>query len=348
MPNDDGQAQKTCAAALQVNRRVTAKDLAERLGVAVSSISRAFDNDSRISSELRQRIISLADSLGYRPNAIARSLNQQRTGIVALVMGNFDNPFYTEALERFSVQLQQVGRQLLLFVVPPGGDADEMIPHLMQYQVDAVVVTAARLSSHIAAQCMRQGVPVVFMNRRVEDSKAWSVCCNNQHMAHQVADYLVSTGRRACAFVAGDPSISTTTDRLRGFEQGLAAHGLRLIACELGGYSFEGGLRAAARLFAPGAPGIDAVFCANDVMALSVLSHLRQHTALRVPEDVAVVGFDDIRAAAYAENDLTTVQQPLAAMIDQVIRLIAEGCPSGITSHGIHEIPGQLIRRRSA
>lgn len=345
MPNDDGQTPKVREAASPANRRVTARDLAEHLGVAVSSISRAFDDDSRISSELRQRIISLADSLGYRPNAIARSLNQQRTGIVALVMGDLGNPFYTEALERFSMQLQQVGRQLLLFVVPAGGDADELIPHLMQYQVDAVVVTAARLSSHIAAQCMRQGVPVVFMNRRVEDSKAWSVCCNNQHMARQVADYLVSTGRRACAFVAGDPGISTTTDRLRGFEQGLAAHGLCLIACELGGYSFEGGLRAAARLFGPSGPAIDAVFCANDVMALGMLSHLRQHPTFRVPEDVAIVGFDDIRAAAYAENDLTTVRQPLAAMIDQVIRLIAEGCP---TTHGSHEIPGQLIRRSSA
>src|SRR5262245_8717339 len=111
--------------------RVTAKDLAEQLGVATSTVSRAFDSESRISDALRQRIVALADELGYRPNAIARSLNQQRSGIVALVMGDMANPFYPEALEEFSLRLQQANRQLLLFVVPTGSEADDLMPQVL-------------------------------------------------------------------------------------------------------------------------------------------------------------------------------------------------------------------------
>ncbi len=334
--------------AVAAGGRITARDLAKRIGVATSSVTRAFDPHSRISAELRQRILAMADELGYRPNAIARSLNRRRTGIVALVMGDMTNPFYPAALEEFSLRLRQSGRQLLLFVVPPGGDADELMPQLLQYQVDAIVVTAARLSSHMSDLCGRQGVPVVFMNRRVEDPTVWSVCCDNQRMGTAVADYLMSRKRRACAFVSGNPDISTSADRLLGFERGLAAHGQRLVACVQGGYSYEGAREAAAQLFAAGQPAIDAVFCANDQMALGVLSYLRMNTSLRVPEDVAVIGFDDIRAAAYPEYDLTTVRQPLSEMIECAIRLLDEGRPGGNVADALHELPGRLVLRSTA
>lgn len=328
--------------------RVTAKDLAEQIGVATSTVTRAFDAHSRISAELRARILAMADELGYRPNAIARSLNQRRTGIVALVVGDMANPFYPALLETLSLKLRLTGRQLLLFVVPPGGDSDELMPQLLQYQVDAIVVTAAKLSSRMAELCARQGVAVVFMNRRVEDPTVWSVCCDNRHMAAEVAHYLVKQQRRACAFIGGDPNISTTADRLRGFEQGLARHGQHLVACVEGGYTYEGGRQAAARLFSAGQPAIDAVFCANDVMALGVLSHLRMNTSLRVPEDVAVVGFDDIGAAAWPENHLTTVHQPISQMIDCAIRLLDEGRPDTSVIQALHEVPGRLVIRTSA
>jgi len=330
------------------NTRPTARDLAGLLGVATSTISRAFDEHSRISNELRARILAKADELGYRPNAIARSLNQSRTGIVALLVGDMANPFYSMLLEECSLQLRQTGRQLLLFVVPPGGDADELMPQLLQYQVDAVLVAAARLSSHMADSCARRGVPLVFINRRVEDPTVWSVCCDNQRMAAEVADYLVGKQRQSCAFVSGDLSISTTTDRLRGFEQGLAVHGQNLVACVEGRYTYEGGRAAAARLFRSGQPAIDAVFCANDLMALGVLSHLRLNTALRVPQDVAVVGFDDIRSAAWPETGLTTVHQPVSQMIGCAIRLLGEGRLDGNVAQALREVPGHLVLRSTA
>lgn len=327
--------------------RPTARHLAEQLGVATSTVTRAFDADSRISAKLRSRILALADELGYRPNAIARSLNRRRTGIVALVMGDMNNPFYPAVLEAFSQQLRASGQQLLLFVVPAGADADTLMPQVLQYQVDGIVVTAAKLSSHMSELCARQGVGVVFLNRRVEDPTVWSVCCDNQRMAAEVAEYLVQQHRRACAFISGDLQISTTADRLLGFEQGLAVHGQRVVAQCHGGYSYEGGRAAAEQLFCAGQPAIDAVFCANDQMALGVLSHLRLNTTLRVPEDVAVVGFDDICAASYPEHALTTVHQPIEQMIACVIRLLGEGRPPGNTP-ALCEIPGHLVLRATA
>ncbi|MNJ15135.1 Catabolite control protein A [compost metagenome] len=340
----DCAAQPGCAPVV----RVTARDLAQRIGVATSTVTRAFDAQSRISAGLRARILAMADELGYRPNAIARSLNLRKTGIVAVVVGDMANPFYPALLEEFSRQLRQTGRQLLLFVVPPGSDADDLMPQLLQYQVDAIAVTAAKLSSHMARLCARQGVAVVFINRRVQDETVWSVCCDNERMAAEVADYLLGQRRQACAFVSGDSSISTTADRLRGFERGLAAQGQRLVACVEGGYTYEGGREAAAQLFGAGKPGIDAVFCANDVMALGVLGYLRMNTSLRVPEDVAVVGFDDIRAAAWPENGLTTVHQPLSQMIACAIGLLGEGRPATGLAPALHEVPGRLIIRSTA
>lgn len=345
----DSTAGDCCAATNRATVvRVSAKDLAQRIGVATSTVTRAFDAQSRISAKLRVRILAMADELGYRPNAIARSLNQRKTGIVALVVGDMANPFYPALVEELSLQLRQAGRQLLLFVVPPGGDADELLPQLLQYQVDGIVVTAAKLSSHMADICARQGVGLVFMNRRVEDVTVWSVCCDNERMAAEVADYLVGQRRQACAFVSGDPGISTTADRLRGFERGLAAQGQRLVACVEGGYTYEGAREAAARLFSVGQPAIDAVFCANDVMALGVLSYLRMNTHLRVPEDVAVVGFDDIRAAAWPENSLTTVHQPLGQMIECALGLLGQSRPGNGANQALHEVPGHLVHRASA
>ncbi|QJP08637.1 MULTISPECIES: LacI family DNA-binding transcriptional regulator [Pseudomonas] len=328
--------------------RTTAKDLAVRLGVATSTITRAFDEHSRISPELRGRILAIADELGYRPNAIARSLNRRKTGIVALVIGSLGNPFYPALLETFALRLRQEGRQLLMFVVPPGGDADQSMPQLLQYQVDAIVVTAAKLSSRMSELCAQQGIAVVFLNRRVEDPSVWSVCCDNQRMGREVAVYLAGSGRRACAFVSGDPGISTTTDRLYGFKQGLAEHGQQLVACIAGGYTYDGARQAAGQLFSKTAPAIDAVFCANDVMALGVLAHVRQNTSLRVPEDVALVGFDDIRDAAYPEHSLTTVHQPLDRMIDCAIELLGTGRPNGSLTDALREVPGRLVLRSSA
>ncbi|WP_166363438.1 LacI family DNA-binding transcriptional regulator [Pseudomonas akapageensis] len=333
---------------VRAGARPTARHLAERLGVATSTITRAFDEHSRISEKLRQRILALADEMGYQPSAIARSLNRRRTGIIALVMGDMANPFYPAVLEEFSLQLRRTGRQVLLFVVPPGGDADQLMPQVLQYQVDAIVVTAAKLSSPMSNLCGRQGVPVVFMNRRVGDPTVWSVCCDNECMGAAVAEYLVGQNRRHCAFVSGDLDVSTTTDRLRGFERGLAAHGQRLIACVQGGYTYAGAREAASRLFGTGQAKIDAVFCANDVMALGVLSHLRLNTSLRVPQDVAVVGFDDIRDAAYPENSLTTVRQPVREMIECAIGLLDEGRPGGSVAQALREVPGRLVLRSTA
>ncbi|WP_050463459.1 LacI family DNA-binding transcriptional regulator [Herbaspirillum autotrophicum] len=327
---------------------VTAKDLSNMLGIAQSSVSRAFTPDSRISDELRQRIIALADEVGYRPNAIARSLNTKSSGIVALVMGDITNPFYPEVLEAFSYRLQKEGKQLLLFVVPPGRQADDVMPQVLQYQIDAVIVTSAHMSSRTADMCCRRGIPVIFLNRRVKNNSVWSVCCNNARMGESVADYLVERGYRRCAFIAGAANTSTSSDRRRGFVKALGRHGLTLAASLDGHYTYEGGYAAAHALFRNQKNDVDALFCANDIMALGALDYLKHVAKLAVPHDVAVVGFDDIRAAAFPAYNLTTVRQPTQEMIDVTMRLLAEGAPPDQAGKALHEVGGQLITRGTA
>lgn len=329
-------------------RPITAVDIAKKLGVAQSTVSRAFSPSSRISDTLRVQVLEMASSLGYRPNAIARSLLTAKSGIVALVMGDIGNPFYPELLEQLSVRLREAGMQLLLFVIPKGQSADDVLPEVLQYQVDGILISSARLSSHSAQICQGRSMPVVFMNRRVDDDSTWSVCCDNFAMAREVAHYLAGKGYRSPAFLSGESDTSTATDRLAGFQAGLREHGLTLRQCVDGSFSYESGFTSAKQLFSSRRKNVDSLFCANDIIALGALSYLRHVKGLSVPKDVAVVGFDDIRSASYPEYDLTTVRQPVAAMIDTAIGLLREGRSASSGDNTLIECHGQLVIRSTA
>jgi DNA-binding LacI/PurR family transcriptional regulator len=323
---------------------VTARELARNLGVSQSMVSRAFSPTASIAPAMREKVMEAALALGYQPNVIARSLSTRRSNIVGIVMASMTNPFYTELLEQLTRALQQVGLQTLLFHAPPGEDVDSQLPLLLQYQVDAVVIASATISSAMAREWTATGRPAILFNRTVPGTDVTTVSCDNVAGGRLVADHLVGLGRQRIAYVAGRSDTSTNADREAGFTARLQELGCPLHA-RVGGedYSYEHGYRATLEL-ADARP--DAIFYANDITALGGMDALRRTLSLRIPEDVAVVGFDDIAMASWPSYALTTVRQPIAAMIETTVaRLASDMMRAGEAAHEV--IAGPLILRRS-
>lgn len=324
---------------------VTARELARQLGVSQSTISRAYSQHASISPAMRARVLEAAGERRYQPNVIARSLTTRRSNIVGIVMATMTNPFYPEMLEQLTKALQQIGLQTLLFHVPPGQEVDSELPLLMQYQVEAVVIASATISSAMAREWTATGRPAVLINRTVPDAGVTTVSCDNELGARQIADYLLDRGHTRLAYVSGKQNTSTNLERERGFRGRLQERGVTLHAHVAGEeYSYDSGYKAAMEL-AGARP--DAVFFANDIMAVGGMDAFRHACGLRVPHDIAVVGFDDIPMASWPSYQLTTVQQPLERMVAAAVDFLADTLEGPAREPCTHIFAGRLIERAS-
>jgi DNA-binding LacI/PurR family transcriptional regulator len=328
-------------------RPVTAKEVAREVGVSQSAVSRAFTENASISPAMRARVLRVAERLAYKPNAMARTLITRRSGIVGIVMGDLTNPFYPEVLELLSKRLQRSNLQTLLFNIPPGKEVDDELPLLLQYQVDAVVITSATVSSAMARTCAARGIPVVLFNRYVPGSDVHAVSCDNYEGGRLIARYLVERHHRRVVYVAGKRDTSTTLDRERGFLDQLGELGHSLWGREeTTEYTHEEGRAATLRLL-QGRRRPDAIFYANDIMAIGGLDTIRSELKLRVPEDLSIVGFDDIQMANWASHSLSTVRQPIAEMVEKTAALLDLSVAGKLPLPRAHFIAGQFIERTS-
>jgi len=191
------------------SRRATSIDVAKAAGVAQSTVSRAFKGEN-VSPAVRQRVLQVAEQLGYQPSAIARSLSTQRTDIVGIVMADITSPFYPYVLDKFTQRLHEIGMRVLLFNTPPHRDVDEALPLVLQYQVDTMIITSATLSTAMSEECARLGIPVILFNRYVPNTQASAVCCDNVAGGRLVADLLLNRGHQRLAYITGLENTSTT------------------------------------------------------------------------------------------------------------------------------------------
>jgi DNA-binding LacI/PurR family transcriptional regulator len=339
--------------AVTVDRRrrltahVTADDVARTLGLSQSTISRAFTASASISDATRVRVMAAATALGYRPNVIARSLMTRRTNIVAIVMANLIDPFYPIVLDHLTQRINAIGRQTLLFVPLPGQDVEDVLPMLLQYQVDGIVITSATLSSTLSRVCAARRTPVVLLNRYVPGLRIPAVSCDNIAGGRRIADHLVALGHVRPAFVSGQPDATTNLDRQRGFMTRVRELGIASCIQERGGdYSYEAGFAATKRLTRRRRLP-DSVFFASDVMAFGGMDALRQE-GIRVPQDVSVVGFDDVPSAAWPCFGLTTLRPPIHAMVEAAIETLnLDGAAATRRRPATRLIMGELIERTS-
>ena len=299
-------------------------DVAKLAGVSQAAVSRVFTPGASVSEDTRNKVMLAAKQLRYRPNVIARSLVSNSTNIIALVVKRFTNPFYAHMIQDFTRALQEQGYWTLVFNIAENEELDDALPTALQYRVDGVIITSATLSSKLAEECARSGTPVVLFNRYVDDGHTHVVSCDNIAGGRLVADALVDAGHKRFAFVAGEESSSTNRDRENGFASRLKERGCELTYRESANeYSYEMGFAAAKRLLERGECP-DAVFCANDLIAMGVMDFARHELNIRIPEDLSVVGFDDIPSAAWLSYDLTTVRQPFGELVEGTIKVLMD------------------------
>jgi DNA-binding LacI/PurR family transcriptional regulator len=326
--------------------RITVKDLARDLGMSVSTVSRAFHSDAVIARETRDLVLSRAREIGYSPNPFARSLITKRTRIVGVVVADITNPFYPEVLTRLTTALRAIDMNVMLVAADRSGAVDEALRLLLNYQPDLAIILAATLSSEAAQECRKAGTPVIFFNRLSADGHSFGISCDNELGGRLIADYLIDAGHRNLAYVAALPDASTNVARRKGFSERAVARGLaEPQVIEAGQFSYHAGYEAAGRL--PGLqPKPDGVFCANDILAIGFLDGVRRELGLRVPEDISIVGFDDIEMAHWPSHGLTTVQQPIQKMLDATVTLARELAANSNQEPLVQLIePGAVIER---
>ena len=329
-----------------IGRRTTSTEVARLAGVSQATVSRVFSANNMVAQETTERVVRAAQQLGYKPNAIARSLITRRTDMIGIVMAEITSPFYPYVLEKFTQRLHTLGKRVLLFTTGPDDDVDSVLPDILRYQVDGLIVANAMLSSTIVSECVRLGTPLLLFNRYVRGAEAGAVSCDNVAGGQMVADLLLAAGHRRLAYITGKQNTSTNLDRERGFTDRLREHGYGPPLREPGEYTYQSGYDAAKRLLERAEPP-DAIFCANDITALGALDAARDG-GVKIPDQVSIIGFDDIPAASWTAYNLTTIRQPVNSMIDISVRLLLERIASPEIEPTITFVPGKLVQRQSA
>ncbi len=327
--------------------KATSLDVARRAGVSQSAVSRVFSGASA-SKSTALKVRKAAEELRYRPNSLARAMITGKSRIIGLVVAYLDNQFYPVALERLSNTLKAQGYHILIFMAENGRDSiSNVVEELIDYQVDGIITASVAMSSDLTQRCAAANIPVVMFNRGQDGAGHSSVTSANVEGGRRVADFLVAGGHKRIAHIAGWDGSSTGRDRRRGFSEGLAAHGLVPLAIIDGMFDRDIAADAARTLMAR-ADAPDAIFVGNDHMAFAVMDALRQDLGLRVPEDVSVVGYDDVPLAQWAAYDLTTVRQPVNRMVEATVETLLAKINDPERPTQKIEIDGPLIARGSA
>ncbi|WP_425038172.1 LacI family DNA-binding transcriptional regulator [Primorskyibacter sp. S187A] len=307
------------------SEKVTSLQVAKRAGVSQSAVSRVFTPGASASPATAEKVRNAARELGYRPNVLARAMVSGRSQIIGLVVAYLDNYFYPEALEKLSNALQARGYHVLVFMARQTAECiDEVVEEILDYQVDGIIAASVALSSQLSDRCHEAGVPVVLFNRTDGAEGVSSVASDNFEGGRLAGEFLIAGGHQRIAYIAGWEKASTQVGREAGLRAALGAHGLALHGRGVGNFRMEEAKAATRALFEGPGPGPDAIFVANDHMAFAALDVVRGELGLRVPEDVSVIGFDDVPPAAWAAYDLTTLRQRANRMVEQTVDIMLE------------------------
>ena len=332
--------------------RVTIQDIAQQAGVSKMTVSKVLNNQGSISEATRKKVLTLARDLGYVSNFAARSLKGGRTNVLGMLVANIGDLYFAEMVRGASDGARSVGKDLLL--LSTGGDVntsqDEQrrVSLLAAGIADGLLIALPRSSHDFLQSVRRAGTPVVLVNDLRPEDELPTVNGENYHGAYAAVTHLLDLGHTRIAFIGGDRRSGQTTVRQQAYLDAGAARGIQFAPeyLQAGDFKPASGFQATLRLLdLPQPPS--AIFAANDSMALGVLDAARQR-GLSVPDDLSVVGFDDL-TAAQAFPPLTSVRHPLYQMGYQAALLLNDlvDSPREAGERLIRELPSELVVRQS-
>jgi DNA-binding LacI/PurR family transcriptional regulator len=331
---------------MKINK-ITSAQVAKLAGVSQSAVSRVFTPGASVSIKTTTKVKEAALSLGYRPNSIARAMVSGKSRMIGVVVAYLENQFYPEALERLSNCLQEKGYHVLIFMAGKDRQSiDNVIEEILDYQVDGIIAASVSMSSGLSERCRAAGVPMVLFNRAQDEPNMSAITSDNIEGGKKIAKFLISSGHKKISYIAGWEGASTQRDREAGFISILNHAGLSLHSRKVGNFVFEDSREATRSMFFNNPP--EAVFVANDHMAFAVMDTLRYELGLKIPDDVSVVGYDDVPAASWPSYSLTTVQQPVNIMVRETVEILIEKIENPEARPQKIKVDGPLILRKSA
>jgi LacI family transcriptional regulator len=331
--------------------KATLRDVARQAGVASSTISRYLNGGLQLPTQTGNRVRAAIAQLNYRPNVLARSLQSGRSYILGLIVPDLANPFFACVAEAAAAAAYRETYSILLCATGNDPEREAHYVNLLTAgQLDGLIYLGAHRRNLTLEMIRRKELPVVIVDEEVEGVAGGRVFVENRRGGYLATAHLLHLGHRDIAFIGGEADLLTTVERRRGYEEALRERGLnpRSERIILGEYSTQFGARATGELLTGSAP--TAIFAASDVVAIGVLQTARQ-MGLNIPEDLSLVGFDDIPIAEMLAPPLTTVWQPAEelgrAAILMLVRHLRDGVPLGPETLSVRlRIRGSTCRLR--
>jgi LacI family transcriptional regulator len=329
--------------------RTTISDVAKEAGVSTMTVSRVLNGRGEISQETRERVQSVIDRLNYRPNSLARNLKTQRTHTIGLIVPDITNPFFPELVRGAEDTAAEEGFAVILCNTIRNPEREQKALELLEdKRVDGLILCSSGLSDEVLVPLLKQHPAVVVFDRILDKTIAGSVKIDDVYGAISATNHLLQIGRRRLALLAGPTYYLGSEQRRYGFRVALETRGFKFdpefeIACEP---DEVGGLEAT-KLLLQKHPKIDGIFCFNDLVALGALDACNE-LRIKVPEHVALVGFDDIRLASLTTPQLSTLHVDKLKLGRVMVQMLLERIKDGVAATSEEVIRPQLIVRQSA
>ncbi len=294
-------------------KSITIKDVAEKLGVSISSVSRAFNSSNKIKKETRDRILETAEKMGYYPNPIAQKLTQKKTYNIGVIVPEFLNEYYSDVIRGIQDVLTPIGYQTLIMQSENNVERElKNVKTLIQNRMDGLVICPSAISknSEYYLAKIKEGYPIVFLNRIEEAFPAKKVLFNNIKWSFFATEHLIYQGYKKIYHLSGNKDLGITKDRTKGFIQAVKKHGFSQDDYKVieTGIVPEDAMRQVQQLIDDNDMP-EAFFCVNDIVAISVISVLKQN-GIEVPLDVGIVGFTEMKISHLISPKLSSVKQP--------------------------------------
>ncbi|MGQ9622690.1 MAG: LacI family DNA-binding transcriptional regulator [Candidatus Caldatribacteriaceae bacterium] len=295
--------------------KITINDIAWEAGVSKATVSRVLNNPGKVAEETRRKVLEAIQRRNYRPNPLARALTVKKTGVIGVVVSDISNPFYA-VMVRSIEEVCRAHAYHIFLCNTDGRDEEEefYIDSLIEKRVDGIILGSVHLESKSFEKLKEAEIPFIFVSRLPRNREECDyVMIDNVLGGYMATRYLLSLGHTRIAYLGGRWNTSSNLDRFEGYKKALQEVGIEIkeeyIRC--GEFSMEGGYREGLRIIDSGERRPTAVFCANDAMAIGLLEACREGK-IRVPEELSVIGFDDIPLSALGCIQLTTVSQSIA------------------------------------
>ena len=320
--------------------------MAELAGVSRSAVSRVFTPGASVSEETRRRVLDAAAELGYHVNHLARGLMRRETGIVCLIVADVETPQQARLVRALTMQLQAAGKvSLMLSTDGRGSDAEAVLRQSLNYRADGTVVVSGTPAESVIRTCLDNGQRMVLINRADEIKGPSNIRLDNGEVARPALQAFLRAGCRRPAVVTTERPTPSFSERELAFVAAARELDIDPRVVRIGdSATYRGGLAAGHDLFAAGERP-DAVFCVNDILACGVIDAARRNFGLRVPDEVSVIGCDNIGQADWLSYALTTFDQPVDLIADRVAELLAGGGESEAAPSRLILKPTMIWRR---